>query len=124
MERLAKWTGAADSLPVSVNREGVFTIVGSRSHGTPELQAFVEQQKETYGQVEFISAGSSLKFCMVAEGRAAVYPRLGPTMEWDTAAGQAIAEGAGCRVYRHDTGVPLDYNKENLLNPFFIVKRG
>jgi 3'(2'), 5'-bisphosphate nucleotidase len=120
---LARWTRSAASLPVSSIRAERFTIVGSRSHSTPELMAFVEQQKKAYGQVDFISAGSSLKFCMVAEGRAMVYPRLGPTMEWDTAAGQAIAEGAGCRVYRYDTRAPLNYNKKNLLNPFFVVER-
>jgi 3'(2'), 5'-bisphosphate nucleotidase len=59
----------------------------------------------------------------VAEGRADVYPRLGPTMEWDTAAGQVIAEAAGASVLRHDTGAPLRYNKEDLLNPWHIVTR-
>lgn len=99
------------------------TIVGSRSHATPELEAFVAEKRQAHGQVDFIAAGSSLKICLVAEGRADIYPRLGPTMEWDTAAGQAIAECAGATVLRHDTGKPLAYNKENLLNPWFIVSR-
>ena len=100
-----------------------FTIVGSRSHATPELEAFVEKKRQEYGEVEFISAGSSLKLCLVAEGRADIYPRTGPTMEWDTAAGQAIAEFAGAKVFKFDTEEPLDYNKEDLRNPWFVVVR-
>lgn len=98
-------------------------IVGSRSHSTPELEAYVDQKKKEYQTVGFLSAGSSLKFCLVAEGEADIYPRLGPTMEWDTAAGQAIAEQSGCRVVCWDTGAPLAYNRENLLNPNFVVSR-
>jgi len=98
-----------------------FTIVGSSSHGTEELAAFVEEAKLEYGEVDFISAGSSLKFCLVAEGKAEVYPRLGPTMEWDTAAGQAIAELAGASVTEMETNKPLTYNKQSLLNPWFMV---
>ncbi len=98
-----------------------YTIVGSRSHSTPELEAFVKDKKKEYDNVEFVSAGSSLKFCLVAEGRADIYPRLGPTMEWDTAAGQVIAENAGASVIRHDTNGPLTYNKPDLLNPWFII---
>ena len=83
----------------------------------------VEEKRAEFGDVEFISAGSSLKICLVAEGRADLYPRLGPTMEWDTAAGQAIAESAGARVYQYDTREPLIYNKADLHNPWFIVQR-
>lgn len=97
------------------------TIVGSRSHPTAELHGFVEEKRRQYGNIEFVSAGSSLKFCLIAEGRADIYPRLGPTMEWDTAAGQVIAEKAGAKVLRYDDGKPLVYNKENLLNPWFVV---
>ena len=64
-----------------------------------------------------------MKFCRVAEGAADIYPRLAPTMEWDTAAGQAVAEGAGARVVRYDNQEPLSYNKQNLLNPWFVVER-
>jgi len=110
-------------LPVKDPQRTSLTIVGSRSHKTPELEAYVEGKRKTFGNVEFISAGSSLKICLVAEGRADVYPRLGPTMEWDTAAGQAIAEFAGANVYRYDTSKPLIYNKEDLHNPWFIVQR-
>lgn len=99
-----------------------YRIVGSRSHLTAEVEAFVNKQKEVYPDVSFVSAGSSLKFCLIAEGKADIYPRLGPTMEWDTAAGQAIVEHAGGSVIRHDTNTPLGYNKGNLLNPWFIVR--
>ena len=110
-------------LPVMDRTTRPFTIIGSRSHGSPELEAFVEEKRQEHGEVEFISAGSSLKLCLVAEGKADIYPRTGPTMEWDTAAGQAIAECAGCKVLQYDTNDPLNYNKENLLNPWFVVKR-
>lgn len=102
--------------------DGILKIVGSRSHQTPELIEYVTQQKEKFAQVEFVAAGSSLKFCLIAEGIADVYPRLGPTMEWDTCAGQIVATEAGAEVLRFDNNQPLLYNKENLLNPFFIVK--
>jgi 3'(2'), 5'-bisphosphate nucleotidase len=102
--------------------DGVLKIVGSRSHQTPELLEYVEQQKMNFPNVDFVAAGSSLKFCLLAEGKADVYPRLGPTMEWDTCAGQIVAAEAGAKVVRFDDGQPLLYNRENLLNPFFIVK--
>ncbi|UCD81608.1 MAG: 3'(2'),5'-bisphosphate nucleotidase CysQ, partial [Desulfobacterales bacterium] len=103
-------------LPRNDSAQRPFTIIGSRSHATPELASFVEEKRREYGEVEFISAGSSLKLCLVAEGRADIYPRTGPTMEWDTAAGQAIAEFAGAKVLKYDSQEPLAYNKENLLN--------
>ena len=110
-------------LPAVPRQNRPYTIVGSRSHATPELEAFVAQKRREHGAVDFISAGSSLKFCQIAEGRADIYPRLGPTMEWDTAAGQVIAELAGAAVHLHDSGDPMRYNKENLLNPWFVVTR-
>ena len=97
-------------------------IVGSRSHQTPELLAYVEEQKLKYKNVEFVAAGSSLKFCLIAENKADVYPRLGPTMEWDTAAGQLIATEAGAEVLVWETKQVLNYNRENLLNPYFVVQ--
>ena len=72
--------------------------------------------------MEFRSSGSSLKLCLVAEGEADVYPRFGPTMEWDTAAAHAVALYAGKKVLNWETKEPLMYNKENLLNPYFIVE--
>lgn len=113
----------SQKLPVDVEAHTPYIIVGSRSHATPELHAYVDRKRSELGDVSFVSAGSSLKYCLVAEGRADVYPRLGPTMEWDTAAGQVIAEAAGARVARHDTGEPLLYNKEDLLNPWHVVTR-
>ncbi len=110
-------------LPLTPRADRPYTVVGSRSHGSPELDAFVARLQETRGDIAFESAGSSLKFCRVAEGSADVYPRTGPTCEWDTAAGQAIAEHAGCSVTEFESGRPLRYNKENLLNPWFVVRR-
>lgn len=109
-------------LPHQTPPGDLFTIIGSRSHPSPDLETFVEKMQEKHGRVEFLPAGSSLKFCLVAEGLAHVYPRLGPTMEWDTAAGQAIAEKAGLTVNIYETDRPLRYNKEDLLNPWFVVK--
>jgi 3'(2'), 5'-bisphosphate nucleotidase len=98
------------------------TVVASRSHLTDAVQDFVDSLKAEGKEVEFLSSGSSLKLCLVAEGSADVYPRLGPTMEWDTGAAHAIALEAGRKVINHETGEPLRYNKENLLNPFFMVE--
>ena len=114
---------ASANLPVLDLPTRPFTIIGSRSHASPELETIVQEKRQEHGEVEFISAGSSLKLCLVAEGRADIYPRTGPTMEWDTAAGQAIAENAGCKVLQYETNEPLTYNKENLLNPWFVVSR-
>ena len=97
-------------------------VVASRSHLTKEVEAFVEALRAEGREVEFLSAGSSLKLCLVAEGAAAVYPRFGPTMEWDTAAAHAVATEAGKRVLNAESREDLVYNKENLLNPWFIVE--
>ena len=97
-------------------------VVGSRSHGGEALNAYIEKQKEEFNEVELLTSGSSLKFCLVAEGKADVYPRTGPTYEWDTAAGHAIVLESGKAVYEMESGKPLLYNKENLLNGWFIVR--
>jgi 3'(2'), 5'-bisphosphate nucleotidase len=99
-----------------------YIVVASRSHFSPETQAFVDELKKTKGEIDFTSMGSSLKICLVAEGVADIYPRLGPTMEWDTGAGHAIAKAAGKMVTDHTTGEEMRYNKENLLNNWFIVE--
>lgn len=99
-----------------------FMVVGSRSHMSPETEDFVAELKKEHSEVEVLSRGSSLKICMVAEGLADVYPRFAPTMEWDTAAGHAIAVNAGFEMVRSDDHKPLVYNKESLLNPWFIVR--
>ena len=98
-------------------------VVASRSHLSPETEQFINCLRHAHLQVETVSAGSSLKICLVAEGAADVYPRLAPTMEWDTAAGHAIALAAGCRITDALTGTPLLYNKEDLHNPWFVVER-
>lgn len=115
--------GAAAPEPIQVARrradetdEGL-RLVGSRSHRGASLDALLAR----IGPHEFVAMGSSLKFCVLAEGGADVYPRLGPTSEWDTAAGQAVLQGAGGRVLRLD-GAPLGYNlKADWLNPDFIA---
>jgi len=83
----------------------------------PFIQSLEQQGK----QVEIVSKGSSLKFCLVAEGEANIYPRFAPTMEWDTAAGHAICNAVGLKVWQVSQEKELQYNKENLLNPYFIV---
>jgi 3'(2'), 5'-bisphosphate nucleotidase len=102
---------------------GAVRVVASRSHFSDETRDYVEAL-EKRGPVEIVNVGSALKFCVVAEGSAEVYPRFGPTMEWDTGAGQAVAEAAGCTVLRSDTGAPLTYNKRDLVNPWFVVTAG
>lgn len=111
----------ADKLPLAQARKE-FVIVASRSHCSEETLAYVDEMRRIHGQVELASSGSSLKICLVAEGSADVYPRFAPTMEWDTAAGHAIARAAGCEIYHTDKEEPLHYNKEDLLNPWFIVE--
>lgn len=96
-------------------------VVASRSHLTPETEEFVVDLKAKGKTVDYLSSGSSLKFCLVAEGKADVYPRFGPTMEWDTGAAHAVALGAGRHVFKANSAEPLTYNKENLLNPYFVV---
>jgi 3'(2'), 5'-bisphosphate nucleotidase len=133
------------SLPTSHIPHSTIHVVASRSHMNPETEEFIAALEQK-GRVELVSSGSSLKLCMVAEGRADVYPRIAPTMEWDTAAAQAVVEASGGRVVKYDPSVaPADYlfgfngltgfneakgclndlcyNKENLLNPFFVVIR-
>jgi len=121
--KLSDIVGKATRLPRLEPGTSPYTIVGSRSHATPELEQFVEDKRREFNDVKFISAGSSLKICLVAEGTANIYPRLGPTMEWDTAAGHVIAECAGATVRQHGVDKPLTYNKENLLNPWFLISR-
>ncbi|KXW57712.1 3'(2'),5'-bisphosphate nucleotidase CysQ [Ferrovum myxofaciens] len=91
-------------------------IVASKSHMTPETLAFAQRFKPN----ELIQAGSSLKFCRIAEGSADLYPRLGPTCEWDTAAAQAVVEGAGGHVFDLE-GRALRYGKKEILNPYFVA---
>ena len=109
--------GSRERLAVAVESRSPVRVVGSRSHRGESLNGFLEQ----IGEHEMLPVGSSLKFCQVAEGTADVYPRLGPTSEWDTAAAQAVVEQAGGRVVEV-SGEPLLYNrKADILNPFFLV---
>ena len=93
-------------------------VVASRSHLNEETQAYID----TFDAPELVSMGSSLKILLVGEGAADVYPRYAPTMEWDTAAAHAVIKEAGANVYQKDTKEELEYNKSNLLNPYFVVK--
>lgn len=102
--------------------EDGFVIVASRSHMNPDTEAYVDEMRRQHPNVQLISSGSSIKMCLVAEGKADAYPRFAPTMEWDTAAGQAIVELAGFQVLDMQTDQPLRYNKADLLNPWFLVR--
>ena len=98
-------------------------VVASRSHMNPETEEYITKLREANTHpVNIVSKGSSLKMCLVAEGSADVYPRFAPTMEWDTAAGDAICRACGKQVLDYKTGLPLTYNKPDLHNPWFIVK--
>ncbi|MEM9281887.1 MAG: 3'(2'),5'-bisphosphate nucleotidase CysQ [Verrucomicrobiota bacterium] len=122
--KLTGASGEPERLEGGEHYSGLATVrvVASRSHLTEAVEDFVEDLKAQGKSVEFLSAGSSLKLCLVAEGSADVYPRLGPTMEWDTAAAHSVALEAGRQVIEHETTEPLRYNKENLLNPYFLVE--
>ena len=116
------WREANDRgrLPIGVRQvmRPPLRVVGSRSHGNPALQRALDG----FGPHELKAAGSSIKLCMIAEGSADLYPRLGPTSEWDIAAGQAVVEAAGGQVVRLDDGKALRYNTgEGLLNPDFLA---
>lgn len=113
--------GEAEPIRVREIDNNRLTVAGSRSHGSEQMQAYMARLGESTAGIDMLSMGSSLKFCLVAEGRADLYPRLGPTSEWDTAAAQCIVEQAGGFVTRTDMS-PLEYNtKDSLLNPFFFV---
>jgi 3'(2'), 5'-bisphosphate nucleotidase len=103
--------------------ERPYRVIASRSHLNPETRDFINNHVKDHPSYEMVSRGSSLKLCMLAEGEADIYPRFGPTMEWDIAAGDAIIRAAGGEVVHIDGTGPLRYNKPNLLNPFFIARR-
>lgn len=113
-------TNAGIELPQEMKRP--FTVVGSRSHMNEDTENYVNELKEKHGDVEIMSVGSSLKICMVVEGKADEYPRFAPTMEWDTAAGHALVLAVNKEMIIPSEGVSLQYNKENLLNPYFLVR--
>jgi 3'(2'), 5'-bisphosphate nucleotidase len=105
------------------NDTDVYTIVVSRSHMNEETKQYVQEKMKKFKNVETKSFGSSLKICKIADGSANCYPRFGPTMEWDTAAAHCIAEISGCKIFNAINEEKIFYNKENLLNPFFIVEK-
>lgn len=115
------WLAAAEPIPAGTDGRP-FTVVASRSHMSPETAAYIDTLRAEHGDLETLSKGSSLKLCMVAAGEADCYPRFAPTMEWDTAAGQAVCLAAGCDVLNWETKRPLAYNREDLLNPWFLVR--
>jgi 3'(2'), 5'-bisphosphate nucleotidase len=108
-------------LPITQNKRA-FTVVASKSHLSEETAVFIEELRIKHGELVSISKGSSLKMCMVAEGIANCYPRFAPTMEWDTAAGQAICRFAGKIVKDLKTGKEMTYNREELVNNWFLVE--
>jgi 3'(2'), 5'-bisphosphate nucleotidase len=118
---LEKLISVSDTLPIKQERD-TYIIVGSRSHLSAETEKFFNEKRKENDKVDVLAVGSSLKLCMVAEGKADAYPRYAPTMEWDTGAGDAICRMAGFQVLQYNTENPVEYNKENLLNPWFLVK--
>lgn len=108
-------TGKTHRIQV-VEPKGVKRVVASKNHLNPETRAFIDK----LGEHELVQAGSSLKFCRIAEGRADIYPRMGPTCEWDTGAAQAVLVAAGGKVQTVD-GTPLQYGKQDVVNPHFIA---
>ena len=112
----------AQKLPIAVKKDS-YIVVASRSHMSSETYAYIEALKSKHAKVDIVTTGSSIKMCWVAEGVAHEYPRFGPTMEWDTAAGQAILQQANAILIDFDTKKPMKYNRENLSNNWFIAKR-
>jgi len=111
-----------EKLPKAHDAGRPYRVVGSRSHLNGETLAFVEKLREAHPGLEMVQRGSSLKICMVAAGEADIYPRFGPTMEWDTAAGHAVLRAAGKRMLVAEGDEELHYNKKDLLNPCFVVR--
>lgn len=111
-------TEKEQALELVKNETDTVRVVASRSHLNKDTQDFIDQ----YPKAETVSMGSSLKFMLIAESKADVYPRFAPTMEWDTAAAHAVLRGLGIEVINQEDQKPLRYNKENLLNPYFLVK--
>lgn len=109
------------SLPFLKN-DHIYRIVASRSHCNSQTEEFITQKQKIHLQTEVVQAGSSLKLCRVAENSADIYPRFGPTMEWDTAAGHAILKACGKNLVSVTAQTELSYNKPDLLNPFFIAE--
>ncbi|MCB0771739.1 MAG: 3'(2'),5'-bisphosphate nucleotidase CysQ, partial [Flavobacteriales bacterium] len=108
-------------LPAEAARS-TFTILASRSHRSPETDAFIKSMEAKHSDIAINSMGSAYKFGLLAEGTADAYPRYAPTMEWDTAAGQIICTEAGKELIDVSTNAPMRYNKNELVNNWFIVQ--
>jgi 3'(2'), 5'-bisphosphate nucleotidase len=111
-----------EELPIFQEKE-THVVLASISHQNTETEEYIKTIQFKHQNIQVIHIGSSLKFCMIAEGKAWLYPRFSNTMEWDTAAGHAILLKAGGMVIDAKTAMPLTYNKENLLNPWFIASK-
>ncbi|MGR3490985.1 MAG: 3'(2'),5'-bisphosphate nucleotidase CysQ [Shimia sp.] len=109
--------GTQSPLSVAIADNNALRVVASKSHRSPELEEYIAR----YATSDSKAAGSSLKFCLIATGEADLYPRLGPTMEWDTAAAHAVLSGAGGEVLDFETREPLRYGKASFRNPYFIA---
>lgn len=120
-EAIDYWIDRAEKLPLPHGPEA-FTLLVSRSHPSKKTEAFIHDMRKKHGAVELMARGSSLKFCLIAEGKAHCYPKFGPIMEWDTAAGQAICEQAGAQVLDWVSKKPLQYNKKSLYSNWFVVQ--
>ncbi|RMA93321.1 3'(2'),5'-bisphosphate nucleotidase CysQ [Hydrogenothermus marinus] len=124
--------GKKEKLPLKKQKKDTVSVVMSKSHLNEETSKFVKSLKKYFKNIEAVSIGSSLKICLVAEGKADIYPRLAPTMEWDTAAAHAVLNAVGGKIIKYEDSFSLSktknypeisYNKENLLNPYFIAIR-
>ncbi|MDD3860886.1 MAG: 3'(2'),5'-bisphosphate nucleotidase CysQ [Bacteroidales bacterium] len=109
------------SVKIVCNNSDLLRIVASKSHLNDATKAYLDEIKNNIKEASFVNVGSSLKFCLVAEGRANLYPRIGPINEWDIAAGHAILKAAGGYVLNMKTGLELEYNSDSLLTPDFIA---
>ena len=123
LSKEADFVKISTKLPLKITKP-YFGIVASRSHLSTETTDYINEIKKNHDKVEIFSKGSSLKIVMIAEGTADIYPRFAPTSEWDTAAGHAVVLASGGRIVQaNNPEKELDYNKEDILNPWFIVRR-
>lgn len=119
--KIEDWHSHAQQLPQQ-SKQDTYRVVASRSHMNDDTKEFIGRLEAEHPVIEIVSKGSSLKLCLIAEGKADIYPRFGPTSEWDTGAGHALILASGGRVVlAEDTSTDLVYNKENILNPYFIA---
>ena len=120
MAKINELIHISSRLPLTTPRS-YYAIVASRSHLTPETTTYIDEIRKEHEKIKIVSKGSSLKICMIAEGTADVYPRFAPTSEWDTAAGHAVVLASGGRIVQaNNPEEEVIYNKENILNPWFV----